>query len=26
VHAMNPLAQIEGDHLVYPGEQQRLRL
>jgi uncharacterized protein (DUF488 family) len=26
VHAMNPLAQAEGDHLVYPGEQQRLRL
>jgi uncharacterized protein (DUF488 family) len=26
VHAMNPLAQIEGDHLVYPGEQQTLRL
>jgi uncharacterized protein (DUF488 family) len=26
VHAMNPLAQIEGDHLVYPGEQQSLRL
>jgi uncharacterized protein (DUF488 family) len=26
VHAMNPLAQTEGDHLVYPGEQQRLRL
>jgi uncharacterized protein (DUF488 family) len=26
VHAMNPLALIEGDHLVYPGEQQRLRL
>jgi uncharacterized protein (DUF488 family) len=25
-HAMNPLAQIEGDHLVYPGEQQNLRL
>ncbi|MEA2336622.1 MAG: hypothetical protein QOE82_629 [Thermoanaerobaculia bacterium] len=26
VHAINPLAQVEGDHLVYPGEQQRLRL
>lgn len=26
VHAMNPFAQIEDDHLVYPGEQQRLRL
>jgi uncharacterized protein (DUF488 family) len=26
VHVMNPLAQIEGDHLVYPGEQQTLRL
>jgi uncharacterized protein (DUF488 family) len=25
-HIMNPLAQIEGDHLVYPGEQQKLRL
>jgi uncharacterized protein (DUF488 family) len=26
VHAMNPLATIEGDHLEYPGEQQKLRL
>jgi uncharacterized protein (DUF488 family) len=26
VHAMNPLAKIEGDHLEYPGEQQKLRL
>jgi len=26
LHAMNPMAQIEGDHLVYPGEQQRLHL
>src|SRR3954469_8568938 len=26
VHAINPHAQIEGDHLVYPDEQQTLRL
>ena len=26
VHAINPHAQIEGDHLVYPAEQQKLRL
>jgi len=26
VHAMNPLARIEGGHLVYPGEQQTLSL
>jgi len=26
LHALNPMAQIEGDHLVYPGEQQRLHL
>ncbi|HEV7485608.1 MAG TPA: DUF488 domain-containing protein [Thermoanaerobaculia bacterium] len=26
VQAMNPLAQVEEDHLVYPGEQQTLRL
>ena len=26
VHAMNPHAVIEGDHLVYPAEQQTLRL
>jgi uncharacterized protein (DUF488 family) len=26
VHAINPHARIEGDHLVYPGEQQTLRL
>jgi len=25
-HVMNPHAQIEGDHLVYPAEQQTLRL
>jgi uncharacterized protein (DUF488 family) len=26
VHAMNPHAVMEGDHLVYPAEQQSLRL
>ena len=25
-HVMNPHAEIEGDHLVYPAEQQTLRL
>jgi uncharacterized protein (DUF488 family) len=26
VHVLNPHAQIEGDHLVYPAEQKTLRL